>query len=452
MATPVIMPRQGQSVESCIIGKWHKQVGDKVAVGDILFTYETDKSTFDEEAKVEGTMLAIFFEEGDDVPCLTNVCVIGAEGESVDEFNPNQADAQEEEAQAPAEQAAPEVAPAAAVEAPAPAVREEGERIKISPRAKNLAEKSGVDILSAPATGPNGRIIERDIRAMIDSGMVATGAAAGAYQGLAGSVVGTGIGGRITTADIAAMSAAGTTAAAPAAVADFDAYEEVPNSGIRKTIAKAMHASLSNMAQLTLNTSFDMTEVNAFRAKVKANGAALGLPNITINDIILYAVSRTALNHPTCNAHYFDDKMLLFRHVNLGMAVDTPRGLLVPVVKGADTLSLSQISVAAKAAAEACQNNTIKPDEMKGGTITITNLGTLGIESFTPVINPPQTCILGVNTIETRVKLVGGELKPYQAMTLSLTFDHRALDGAPAARFLKDLVVRLENFTAMLAL
>ena len=445
MATPVIMPRQGQSVESCIIGKWHKQKGDKVAVGDILFTYETDKSTFDEESKVEGVLLDIFFEEGDDVECLTNVCVIASEGESTAEFKPGSA----AEGEAPAQSAAP--AETAAPAAAAPPAGSDG-TLKISPRAKNLAAKSGADILAASATGPNGRVIERDIKALIDSGLTATAAAAGSAQGLSGAVRGTGIGGRITTADVAALAASQAAPAAEADLADAGAHTEVPNPTIRKTIAKAMHASLSAMAQLTLNSSFDMTEVNALRAKLKASKDALGLPNITINDIILYAVSRTVLAHPACNAHYFDDKTLLFQNVNLGMAVDTPRGLLVPVIPLANRLTLSQISAAAKAAGEACQSGTISPDAMKGGTITITNLGTLGIESFTPVINPPQTCILGVNTIETRVKVIDGEVKPYQAMTLSLTFDHRALDGAPAARFLKDLVGKLENFTALLAI
>ena len=169
-------------------------------------------------------------------------------------------------------------------------------------------------------------------------------------------------------------------------------YEEVANPTIRKTIAKAMHASLSNMAQLTLNSSFDMTEINEFRAKIKASKETLDLPNITINDIILYAVSRTILDHPYCNAHYYDDKTLLFKNVHLGVAVDTPRGLMVPTLFNANRMSLSEISTTSKSLGEACRNGTILPDSLKGGTFTVTNLGTLGIESFTPVINPPQTC------------------------------------------------------------
>ena len=446
MANPVIMPRQGQSVESCLIGKWHKAKGDAVAVGDVLFTYETDKATFDEEAKEAGILLDMFFEEGDDVPCLTNVCVIGNAGEDASSFNPNAGSTEA----APAAEAKEEVAAVtqATVQTTAPVSRSSDDILKISPRAKALAAKEGVDILSTPATGPNGRIIERDIKAMISAGNISTGAAASDYQGKAGSVVGTGIGGRVTTQDLASSPTASAQTAPAASGAD---YIEVPHTNIRKVIAKAMCGSLSTMAQLTLNTSYDMTEINAFRAKVKAGKEKLSLPNITINDIILYAVSRALLNHPEVNANYLDDKMLKFSNAHVGVAVDTPRGLMVPVLFNANKMSLSEISKSARESADAAIGGSISPDRMSGGTFTVTNLGTLGIESFTPVINPPQTCILGVNTIETKVKVVNGEIKPYQAMTLSLTFDHRALDGAPAARFLQEIKTILENFTSYLA-
>ncbi len=456
MATPIIMPRQGQSVESCIIGKWHKKKGDTITAGDILFTYETDKSTFDEEAKIDGILLDVFFEEGDDVPCLTNVCVIGEAGESTKEFDPR-GKKEEEPAQAKdnsgvektaSTQVDVPIAQTAAVEN-VPAVAADRDFVRISPRAKNLANRAGVDILSTAGTGPEGRIIERDIKDALASGRAATPAAAAdaAYQGQGAQLVGSGIGGRIRTQDIAAISAAG----AVGGVSEAE-YEEVINPTIRKTIAKAMHSSLSNMAQLTLNSSFDMTAINSFRKGAKAAADTLSLPNITINDIILYAVSRTILNHPYCNAHYYDDKTLLYKSVNLGVAVDTPRGLIVPTLFGAEKMSLSEISFATKAIGEASKSGTISPDSLRGGTFTVTNLGTLGVESFTPVINPPQTCILGVNTIETKVRVLDGQIQTYPAMTLSLTFDHRAIDGAPAARFLKELVSNLENFTALLAL
>jgi pyruvate dehydrogenase E2 component (dihydrolipoamide acetyltransferase) len=156
------------------------------------------------------------------------------------------------------------------------------------------------------------------------------------------------------------------------------------------------------------------------------------------------------LCHPASNAHYDDEKMTYFRHVHLGVAVDTPRGLMVPTVFYADQLSLSQLSAQVKALAEECRTGTINPDKLKGGTFTVSNLGSFGIESFTPIINPPQTCILGVNTVTTRVREKDGRLQSYPAMTLSLTYDHRAIDGAPASRLLQDLVRTLENFPVLL--
>ena len=214
--------------------------------------------------------------------------------------------------------------------------------------------------------------------------------------------------------------------------------------------------SLSTMAQLTYNMSFDATDILAFRAKVKKAKEAgltekLGLPDsITINDIILYVVSRVSLNHKMCNAHYMDDHMVFFNTVNLGMAVDTPRGLMVPTIFNSDRLSIAEISRQAKDKAAACQKGTISPDELKDGSITVTNLGSLGIESFTPVINPPQTAIIGVNCLTTKVRDVNGVAVPYPSMSLSLTADHRAVDGAPAARFLQDLTKALENFSLFL--
>ncbi|HHW47951.1 MAG TPA: 2-oxo acid dehydrogenase subunit E2 [Clostridiaceae bacterium] len=458
MATPVIMPRQGQSVESCIITKWNVKKGDKVKIGDVLFTYETDKATFDEEAKVEGTVLDIFFEEGDDVPCLTNVCVIGNEGESTAEFDPRNKDAAASEKSASEEKSvsAPVETKEVPAETPAPAAPvSSGDRIKISPRARNLAERTGVDIRFATPTGPEGRIIERDIIALRESGPVVTPAAMSEYMasGISPMTSGTGLGGRITTADVEAGISATAVAAsqfAPAQKPEAE-FAEVKLTNIRKVIAKAMHNSLSTMAQLTLNTSFDATEILEFRKKIKETKDRMGLENITLNDIILFAVSRTILNHKDLNAHFLDDKMLVFNNVHLGIAVDTERGLMVPTLFYANLKSLNEISREAKALAESCQKGTISPDLLKGGTFTVTNLGALGIESFTPVINPPQTAILGVNTVVQRVREVNGEYVYYPAMGLSLTFDHRAVDGAPAARFLRDLKTNLENFSALLA-
>ena len=444
MATLVIMPRQGQSVESCIITAFNKKVGDSVEVGEILFSYETDKSSFEEPAPVAGKILAIFREEGDDVPCLENVLVIGNEGEDISEFAPKT------EAEAPAAAPAAEAAPEAPkAEASAPAVEAvatatQGAGFAISPRARLLAEKTGADLLKAVPTGPNGRIIERDVQKLVDMGLTVSAAAKDGYTS---AVEGSGISGKVVLADLNAPAAAPEATVSAAPVAE---YEDVKLPNIRKVIAKSMHQSLSTMAQLTLNTSFDCTKLQALRASLKGGAEKLGLANITLNDMVLYAVSRVILNHKDLNAHYLDDTMRYFNTVNLGIAVDTKKGLLVPTVFNAEKLTLNELSKAAKTVITEAQEGTISPDKLKGGSFTITNLGALGIESFTPVINPPQTGILGVDTITTKVKDVNGEMVMYPSMGLSLTFDHRALDGAPAAKFLKELVFALENFDLLL--
>ena len=427
MATAVIMPRQGQSVESCIIGEWFKKVGDPVQEGDILFSYETDKSSYEEPAKQAGTLLAIFYGADDDVPCLTTVGVIGEPGESYAEFAPDQAAGT---AEAPGMEAPAAKAPAAAAVA-APAVQAEGSALRgVSPRARNAAERLHVDPAQAQPTGPNGRVIERDIKALAQA-----------------SRTGTGLGGRVTVADQAAAPAA---QAAPAVQGADTEYQDVKLPNIRKVIAKSMFQSLSTMAQLTHTTSFDATCIMNFRKGLKAAPEQLQVPNITLNDIILFAASRVLPKHPDLNAHFLEDKMRYFRHVNLGIAVDTPRGLMVPTLMRAEEKSLKEIAAEAKALAAACQDGSINPDLLQGASFTVSNLGTLGIEHFTPVINPPQTGILGVDCIVERVRTVDGQIAVYPAMGLSLTYDHRALDGAPASRFLQDMRAALENFQALL--
>ncbi len=500
MATPIIMPRQGQSVESCIISKWNKKKGDRVESGDILFSYETDKASFEEEAKVEGILLDIFFDEGDDVPVLVNVCVIGSEGESTAEFNPNLASgevaagyqAATGEITAGSEAATGNIAAAEdgaegansmikdgqeditgtqneSVEPQISAVVGDrlnvGEDIKISPRARILAEKLGIDYRYATPSGPYGRIVEKDIAALRESGAVFT-AAARAEQ-LKGSeaeaITGTGLGGRITTGDLEKIKAARASASADMAYIGASAvggagaepptetlYEVVKLPNIRKVIAKTMQQSLSTMAQLTLNSTFDATDILEFRKRLKANKEGSGLKNITLNDIIIYAVSRTLANHKNLNAHFLDDRMICFNNVNMGVAVNTDRGLMVPTLIDTNLKSLDEISAEVKGLVKECQAGTINPDMLKGGSFTITNLGTLDIESFTPVINPPQTGILGVNNIVQRAREVDGDIEFYPAMGLSLTFDHRAIDGAPAARFLRELKTNLESFSTIL--
>ena len=444
MAEGILMPKQGITVESCIITKWYKKVGDQVKVGDALFGYETDKSTFDCESTAEGEILEIFYGDGDDVPVLVNVCAVGTKGEDVSALRPA-GEAEEAPAEEKKEEAAAPAAAPAPVAEPQKEIKVNDGELKISPRAKALAEKEHIDARLAEGSGPYGRVVEKDIRDLMAKGVGATSAAFGEANGAAG---GTALGGRFGLSDIGAAAPA-----AAAAAANEPEFDDEKFSGIRRTIAKSMTNSLTSMAQLTLNSAFDATDVMQYRAQLKKSAEALNLPNITLNDIVLFAVSRTLLAHKDLNAHLLEgDTMRRFNHVHLGVAVDTPRGLMVPTIRYADMKSLSQISAEAKALAKKAQEGNISPDELSGATFTVSNLGAMGIESFTPVINPPQTGILGVGTLMTRVRDNGGELKAYQAMGMSLTFDHRALDGAPAARFLKDLCKNLEAFRVLLAM
>jgi pyruvate dehydrogenase E2 component (dihydrolipoamide acetyltransferase) len=441
MAEAVIMPRQGQSVESCLVTSVNKKKGDNVNSGDILFSYETDKSSFEEEAKVEGIVLEILVEEGEEVPCLEPVMIIGQAGEDISALLPKAKPAETETAEIveaeteTAEISEPEekTIPPDALDAPPAVVADESE-FKMSLRAKSYAERARVDLSKVVPTGPNGRIIERDIIKAVNQGYRLFNEQEAPEP-------------EEMVPQIPADTAESDYTDIPAA----SEYTDVKLPNIRRIIAKAMHASLSEMAQLTLNSSFDASAILTFRKSLKDSAQVLALENITLNDIILYATAKTLKNHKDLNAHYLGDVIRYFDSVNLGVAVDTERGLVVPTIFGADALSLNELSKAAKLAISEAQSGAIDPDKLKNGTFTVTNLGTLGVESFTPVINPPQTAILGVNNITRRVKQVNGQDIFYDCMSLSLTFDHRALDGAPAARFLKDLCAGLENFDSLLA-
>ena len=441
MANVVIMPKQGQSVESCIVTEFKKKVGDKVAVGDVLFSYETDKATFEEEAKVEGTVLACFFNDGDEIPVLTNVMVIGEPGESFAEFAP-QAD----------------VAPVASAEAPAAVEEEKPAREEVlatapliagapvSPRARRLAEEKGVDTSHVAGSGPQGRIIARDILAAAAKGGRLTGKARAmmAEGGLEAPSWGSGLAGSVRAADLREASVSQASLAG-----EGSDFEVVKMSNMRKLIARSMYNSLQNSAQLTHHLGADARRLLALRKKAKKayEEGRLGA-NVTINDLVCYATVKALQKFPNANSHCLGDAMRLFKKVHLGLAVDTERGLMVPAVKNADEMDIVQLSNALKAVAEDCKKGGINPDLLspEAASFTVSNLGNYGVEMFTPIINLPQSAILGVNTIVPRPKDTGEgvyEFVPY--VGLSLTYDHRALDGGEATRFVKQIAIEIEN-------
>lgn len=439
MATEVLMPRQGQSVESCIIIEWKVDEGDAVAEGQPLCEVETDKATFEVEATASGTVLGIFYPADADVEVLKVIAAIGEPGEDISALRP-------------AEEAAPitEEVPSAVEEkvedTPVPQPQTANPQLQAtstgaSPRARNLAEKKGIDVSTLAGSGPNGRVIERDIASA--PAISPTAAAKAAAEGFAVPGTGSGIGGRVLSADLTA-----------AVSMDFPGRTtEIPVKGVRKVVAGRMLASLQNTAQLTLNTSADARSVLGYRAKCKAAPEDAGVGGISINDIVLFATIKTLGEFPELNAHWLGDKMVQFENVHLGFAVDTPRGLMVPVIRHANLMSLRQLSAEAKRLAVACIEGSIDPDALTGGTFTITNLGAMGIESFTPVLNAPEVGILGVCAIQPKPvmnKAGGADFIPH--MGLSLTFDHCAVDGAPAARFLYVLRQKLADFEFELTL
>ena len=439
MATIVVMPQLGNSVESCIIVEWMIAEGDTVSVDQTLASIETDKSTMEVPSTAEGTVLKLLWQEGDEVPVKDPLIIVGEPGEDISGLVPG-GDAAPAEADAPAEQAA-------APEAAAPAFATERATGAVSPRARALAASNGVDASAiAEGSGPHGRVIERDVAAAIAAGPVLTSAARAAGVSAA---EGTGIGGRVSVADAGrtAEAAPAAAVAAPAAAADFPgASTSAPLKGVRKVVAKRMMESLTSTAQLTLNTTANAAGILAMRKKVKNADESLGLNKITLNDLVCFAVSRTLLKYPVFNAHLEDGVLTEFEQVHLGFACDTPRGLLVPVIRSAQALGLKAFSDEAKRLAGGAIDGSLSPDFLSGGTFTVSNIGSFGIETFTPVINLPQTAILGVGAITPRPTVAAdGSIGVEQRLNLSLTIDHQVIDGADGARFLRDLVAAIEN-------
>jgi pyruvate dehydrogenase E2 component (dihydrolipoamide acetyltransferase) len=452
MATEILMPKLGNTVESCLLLEWKKQEGDEVKPGEILCEVETDKAAFEVEAEHEGTLLKLLFESGEDIPVLTPIAFIGQPGEDISGFitEKPRIHSREENLTIPEmperpSQVLPSIPPAAA---PAPPVTGES---GISPRARHLAAAKGVDVSGLTGTGPEGRIIERDVLAALAEREPLTPAAIAALveQGMQAPAAGSGIGGRITTSDLVREQPS-----APLAVKadEFPGpIKEISVKGVRKIIAGRMLESLQTTAQVTLNASADASQLLAYRKRLKASPEEMALSDMTINDLVVYAVARTLPRFPFLNAHFLGETIMEFERVHLGMAVDTSRGLMVPHVRNADLLSLKTLAAEAKRLSAACQEGTVLPDELTGATFTVTNLGALGIESFTPVLNPPEVGILGVCAIQPKPVMIGDDVKYVPHIGLSLTFDHRAVDGAPAARFLKELSTAIANFDLLLA-
>ena len=441
MATPIIMPKQGNTVEECLLSEWRVTVGDAVQEGDIIADIETDKTTGEVAATASGTVLTLFWEEGELVPVFQNICVVGEAGESFAEFTPDSEESPEE--------AAPEAEAADADEAAAavaePAVVATTGKAPLSPRARTFLADHPTNLAGVAGSGPDGRILEKDVAAAYHSGArLSPAAAAKLAAGEVAPASGSGVTGMVLADDMG--KEVPVAAPGPVIPTAGDVVTEVKLPNIRKIIAKNLMAALHEQAQYTMNAEADVTDLLALRKQIKGAGEALGLANANIGDMVMFAVVKALAKHPELNAEFDGNVIRQHSAVNVGFACDTPRGLMVPVLHGAQAMGLGQMGAAVKSLAKDAIGGTLDPDAMVGGTFTVSNLGAFGVTTFTPVINPPQVGILGVGrTLLHPVRTADG-VEHRDFMQLSLTLDHRVVDGAPGARFLQTLTAILENF------
>lgn len=458
MAVDLFIPKMGQTVEEVTLINWLIKDGDKVAFGDPVLEVETDKAIFTVEANGKGYVHFGPFEKGQVVPVLTVVGTIGKQDEtfapSVSVISTDEEPAEEEKApkaEAPVEAAQPADAPVKAVNA----------KVFASPRAKKLADAKGVDLSKVTPTGGEGvRVVENDVIAYLEKTAksatpIAAKLASEMNLDLSG-VMGTGPKGAITREDVekairqrmaggpaagAATPALGEIAYAPNAV-----LERKPLAGVRRIIFDRMSLSDQLTARVTLVTEADVTELVRFRDKLKVEKAEAWGFKPGYNEMIGLIVAKTLKDFPYMNARLSQDGTQIewLEDVNLGFAVDTDRGLLVPVVKRAAQMDLQALGSRFHALAEGAKSGRISPDDLVGGTFTITNLGGYGVDAFTPVINLPELAILGLGRIQDKLMPVNGVAEIRKMMTLSLVFDHRLVDGAPAAKFLEAVKNLLE--------
>lgn len=388
MSEIVIMPKQGLQMTEGLITGWFVKEGEPVKAGEPLFDMETDKLAITIDAPASGVLLKILCQEGESAEVATPIAVIGQAGERYQDILSGAHGPAEEAAQetAPTEEAAQETAPA------------EDRRTFSSPRARTRARELGVDCGSLSGSGPMGMVIERDVLAEAQS-----------------------------RPD---QSAGG---------------QQIPVSGMRRVIAQRMLDSLNTLAQANHRLTVDMSAAVALRERLKAAGI-----QVSYNDIVIRCVAKALREFPTVNATMDDRYITLHEHVGVGMAVATPTGLLVPVIQNADRLTLPEIAAVSKDLAARTKENRLTPDELSGGTFTVSNLGMYGIESFTAIINKPEAGILAVGKMEKKPVVADDEIVIRPMMQLSLTYDHRILDGAPAALFLRRIKELLEAPCLML--
>ena len=427
MATEVLMPKLGLTMTEGTIDSWKKNVGDTVQKGEILFSVETDKLTNDVEAEADGVLLKILVPAGETVACKTLIGWLGAAGEAVPD-GAGSAPAQEASSAAPAAAASG----AAAAPAAAGAVHAAGEYVPATPYAKKLAKEKGFDLTAIPATGYKGVVVARDVLGFTPA--AAAPAAPAVKASPLAEKVAADLG--IDLKDVKA---------AHGRVLAEDLLRYIAD-GMRKAIAKNMQNSHMTSPTVTFNLGIDMTEMKRYREQLKAKEI-----KVSYTDLLVKFVSKALTEFPLLNCSVEDNKIIYKHYVNMGVAVALDNGLVVPNITDADKKSLTEISAEVKELAKLAREGKLPPEKLRGGTFTITNLGMYGIESFSPIINQPEVAILGVNTMEDKVVVRNGEMVIRPIMNLSLTADHRVVDGSVAAQFLQRVKSLMENPALMLA-
>ena len=427
--TDILMPALSPTMEEGVLAKWHVKVGDVVSAGDVIAEIETDKATMEVEAVDEGEITDILVAEGTEgVKVNTPIARLKDEGGAA--APKPAAKAEEAPKAAPAAAEAPKAAAPAAAPAPAAPKSDSGERIFSSPLARRIAAQNGVDLKSVKGTGPHGRIVKRDVEA----------AGKGAAQPAAAST-----------------AAAATSGIAPRQVQSLaqmgipdGSYDLIPLDGMKKAVARRMVDSIQNVPHFPLFIDCEIDQLMAVRAKVNKMLEPQGI-KVSVNDFVIKAAALALKMVPEANASYTPEGIAMHHNADVSMAVAIDGGLITPIIKKAETKGLAQIATESKDLAKRARERKLKPEEFQGGTFSVSNLGMFGIKQFTSIINEPQGCIMSVGAGEQRAVVKDGQIVAATVMTVTLTCDHRVVDGATGARFLQAFKPLIEDPVAMLA-
>ncbi|WP_430418509.1 pyruvate dehydrogenase complex dihydrolipoamide acetyltransferase [Phenylobacterium sp.] len=432
MPIDVLMPALSPTMEEGTLAKWHVKKGDTVRSGDVIAEIETDKATMEVEAVDEGVVEDILVAEGTEgVKVNTPIARLGGEGEAAPAPQaeaPKAAEPAKAPEPAKAEAAKPAPAPVAAAPAPAPAKAADGGRIFASPLARRLAEQKGIDLAGVAGSGPHGRIVKADIdKAQPGAAKPAPAAA------------------------LAAPTAAPAAAAAPREHKSLEqmgiapgSYDLIPLDGMRKTVARRMTDSFRDVPHFPLTIDIEIDELLAARTKINGLLEKSGV-KVSVNDIVMKACAVALMKVPEANASYSPEGIAMHHHADIAMAVAIPGGLITPIIRKAETKGLAQIATEAKDLAARARDKKLKPEEFQGGTFSVSNLGMFGIKSFASIINEPQGCIMSVGAGEKRPVVKGDQIVIANVMSVTLTCDHRVVDGAVGARFLAAFKEMLEE-------